>query len=241
MKKRITTALAAASTMAALVAAGAASGAAGPSLGVKCAAANWGSASGTLVCALVSKGRYAYVQVTPIVAAPDKTTVTTAATSAVSKTSKTSRKNPGPLGAPQVLKNADNGDIDVLLDRYVSDATAQMSAANQFNDRAPAGQRYVLVHLMATYHAGTKADNTTLFFAVAFSVFGSSGVERKRSDCSAVPPEGFDDFREVVDGGTLSGNLCFLLPSVDATGPLALRAAESICFSNCDQVWFKLQ
>ncbi len=206
-------------------------------LGASCTVGEWGRTPGNLVCALVAKDKYAYVQIVPK-PVPTKPAVTTAPRSAAG--TKTTRKTPGPMGAMQVLKDADNGDLDIVVDSYLADATKAIAKANQFNDPAAAGQRYVLVHVTATYHAGKVKDRMELF-AADLTIYGSTGVERKSYDCSAVAPEAFDTLRALIDGGKLGGNLCFLLPTADAVGPLVLRAAESICFSNCDEAWFKLQ
>ncbi len=206
-------------------------------LGGKCSVVDWGLASGSLACALVAKNKYAYVQISPQ-SAPK--TVATKSVAVAGTGAKTSRKAPAAMGSMQVLKDADNGDLDIVVDGYITDATVLIEKANQFNSPAPPGQRYVLVKVTATYHAG-KAKDRMDSFAADLTLYGSMGVERKSYDCSVVTPDAFDTLRALVDGGKLSGNVCFLLPTADAVGPLVLRAAESICFSNCDEAWFKIQ
>lgn len=205
-------------------------------LGGVCGKGDWGKVKGTLTCALVAKDRYAYVQTAPTT----KAAASKAAPVPVS-VGKTSRKNPAPIGATVTLKDSDNGNIDVRVDGYLANAAAAIKAKNQYNDPAPAGKQYGLVHLTLTYHAGAKKDKTSPFEAVSLSVFGVEAVERKSYDCSVTEPEEFDDMSQLLDGGKASGNLCFVMPIADATGPLTLRATEAFCFSNCDEAWFKLQ
>ncbi len=216
--------------------AGVPSPARGSDLGGKCTVELWGKSSGDKVCALVAKGKYAYVQAAP--PTKDATPTSTAATAL--SVAKTTRKSPGSIGSVQTLKDTDNGDMDILVDSFVPDATKQIAAANQFNDAAPAGKRFVMVHLSGTFHAGKKKDKATLG-AAGFSVFGSTAVERTAFDCSAVLPEPIDSNRDMLDGATIAGNMCFLLPTTEASGPLTLRVTESFCFSNCDELWFRLQ
>jgi hypothetical protein len=140
----------------------------------------------------------------------------------------------------QVLVDVDEGTLDVLVDGFIPDATAQMEAASPANAPAPSGQTFVFVHMSVTYHSGRKRDSTTLASA-AFSLFGVAGVERKASDCGEIVPDELDTSREVVDGGQLSGNLCFLLPPPDLAGSLSLRASQYLCFRECAEAWFRLR
>lgn len=209
-----------------------------PGLGRACATSQWGTKTAGVTCALVAKGKYVWVQLPEAAPTPAATAATKAPAPATS--TKTSRTNPGPLGAAQTLVDVNNGNIEIVVDGFVADASAQIAAANSFNKPAPEGQRYVMVHLTATYHAGVKKDKANLF-GVSFSMFGSMGVERKESDCGAVEPDGLDSFRDIVDGGKLTGNICYLLPVAEATGPLVFGADSALCFTNCSEAWFKVQ
>lgn len=205
-------------------------------LGGPCKIKEWGKSIGPLTCALVGSGRYAYVQ-----ASPSTSTSTLARSQATPSNAKTSRKNPAPIGTLLKLKDVDNGDIEIRVDSYLANGDAAVKSANSFNDPPPAGSRYGLVRLTLTYHEGKKQTKASPLIAVSISAFGVSAVERKQFDCAAVVPDPFDSNAELLDGGQASGNICFVLPIADATGPLALRVTESFCFSNCDEVWFKLQ
>jgi hypothetical protein len=152
-----------------------------------------------------------------------------------------SKDTPGAIGESFVLKDADNGDLTVAVTAFLPDATAEIAAANQFNKPAAPGKRYVIATVTASYKGGAKKQTTTLMAAVGWSMFGASAVEAKSYECSAVVPGKIDDTAELLDGGSVTGNICFQLAEADAAGPLLLRASESLCFSNCDAAWVKVQ
>ena len=214
-------------------------GATEPALGRTCSAAQWGRTSGALSCALVSKSRYAYVQLAPgsttTVSAPAPTTVSGPTTVAAQYT----RTKPAPLGTAQQLRNPGAGIFDLVVDGFIPDATALVDAANSFNDPAAAGQRFALVHVRATFHATPKKDRDSL--SVSWSAFGSAGVERKTSDCSAVIPDPLDQYRDLVDGGTIAGNVCLLITVAEAGGAIVIGGRPSPCFVRCSEAWWKLQ
>lgn len=234
-----------------------ASGAAGL-LGTKCAASAYGTVQAptpatTYTCALVAPGRYQWVQVngpklqsslgsTPATVTAAVAAVKPTAGSKAAPATKTSKDSPGALGSINTLKDADNGNIDVLVQSFDPNAWPKIKAANEFNSPPPAGKRYTLVRLGVTYHAGKREKSlkgTSL--ALGLSVFGKSGVEAKAYECYANTNDDLDGMRELLDGGHLEGNVCFLLTECDATGPVLFRVEESFCFSNCDVAWVKLQ
>lgn len=151
------------------------------------------------------------------------------------------RQAPLAMGEPFRITYED-GAVEVVVTSFTADALAPIQAENQFNDPPPPGQQYALVGLTATYRAGpSQATMPGLLSALRVSVFGQSAVELNTYSCSAVIPDRLDSFSELLDGGTLSGNECVLLPIADAAGPVLLRAEESICFTDCDEIWVRLQ
>ncbi len=151
-------------------------------------------------------------------------------------------RTPGVIGQPYVLRDADKGDLTITVTAWLPDANEAIAATNQFNEVAPAGKRYALLGLSVTYRAGTEETSVDgIVFAVGWSLFGSSAVEMNSFDCSAVVPDRLNEMSEILDGGTVAGNVCFLLSDSDAAGPIRLRAEESWCFTNCDEVWIELQ
>lgn len=110
----------------------------------------------------------------------------------------------------------------VRVDGAQLDGNAAMAAANQFNQVPAAGKQYVLVSVTAAYDvAGSKSFLATDVF---FKVVGPKGVAYESYECLAVPPTPLDTTTDVFAGGTVAGNLCFLVDSPDAAGGLVLYA-----------------
>lgn len=182
-------------------------------------------------------------------APPTSRSVTTRAVATTEKAPSTtkaavagSREQPLALGQTFTLRDPAEGDVEVTINAFVADADAAMAGANMFNQPPAAGSRYTLVNATFTYRAGTeKTSAKGITFAVAMSAFGTSAVEIPSYSCVAVPPDAINSLAEVLDGGTVAGNTCFLMPVADATGPLLLRVEESLCFQDCDEFWIKLQ
>jgi len=169
------------------------------------------------------------------------TSAAAATTAAPASGSKGTQKNPAAIGDTVTLKDTDNGDIDLTVTSFVVNANDQIAAANQFNSAPTPGTQYSLVGISATYHAGKKKSTAQFGFSVGLSVFGQSAKEITNTSCSAVVPTEIDSYADLLDGGTTAGNECFSLTSADAAGQVLLRTKESLCFSNCDEFWFKLQ
>lgn len=169
------------------------------------------------------------------------TTAKPTATQPPAKTKTGTRDNPTPAGQQATIHDTDNGDIDITVTGYVADGWPTIQARNKFNPPPPAGKRYVLVGVTATYHAGKKKQTATLLAAVSWSMFGASAVEAKPSSCSLIVPDQIAETSELLDGGTTAGNVCFGIAETDAAGPLLFRVSESFCLSNCDAAWFKVQ
>ena len=98
------------------------------------------------------------------------TTVTAKGTKAAGSGS--GQDNPGVIGQAYALPDNDNGDITIKVNSIDLDAWPKLQAANRFNTAAPAGQRYVLVNVTATYKAGAKNKPQTC-------------SSQRRSRCSA--------------------------------------------------------
>lgn len=79
-------------------------------------------------------------------------------------------------------------------------------------------------------------------WAVNLSVFGQSAVEVTTTSCFAtLGPAEIDSMAELLDGGTVAGKECSQMSASDLAGPVLLRVSKSLCFSNCDEFWIKLQ
>jgi hypothetical protein len=164
-------------------------------------------------------------------------TVPTTTTAAASK--RGTQSSPLAVGEATTLKDADDGDIDIVVNAVDGDPWTKIQKANQFNKPAPTGSHFVMVTVTATYHAGTKKQALDgLLSAVSFSAFGSSNKEHTAYEVSVIAPNELDDLADLLDGGKVSGNLVFAIE--DNSPAVLMRVEESICFSNCDVAWFKI-
>jgi hypothetical protein len=142
------------------------------------------------------------------------------------------------VGQSATLRDSANGDIDVVVNRVVPDADAEILAAASFNSPPPAGTRYVMVNVRVTYHAGTdRRTLEALLLDVDWSVAAPGGRLHPAGEAVVLPPDGLDTFVAVADGASLAGNLVF---AVEPGSPLYLRVGEAYCLSSCDEMWFKL-
>jgi hypothetical protein len=179
---------------------------------------------------------------TPTTVAPTTPPSTTTRPATTATPRRGTHQAPLALGETFTLRDADDGDIDVTVNAFVPDGSAAIASENQFNSPAPAGMQYTLVNVTMTYHAGAKEESVPgIGLAVSLSAFGASAVELDTFSCMAVVPDGLDAFAELLDGGSVTGNVCILAPVGDAAAPLLLRVEEALCFSGCDEVWVALQ
>jgi hypothetical protein len=98
---------------------------------------------------------------------------------------------------------------------YEADATAAVMAANEFNTPPAAGQRYITIHLSATFAGRPDAQKSTVSDLSLRSV-GAKGVAYNSYDCSASLAKPLETFTDVFAGATLEGDVCFLIDDSDA-------------------------
>ncbi|HVE46480.1 MAG TPA: hypothetical protein VNA57_07010 [Acidimicrobiales bacterium] len=129
------------------------------------------------------------------------------------------RSAPLALGSEAVLSNG----WRLSVQGVTPDATDEVMAENRFNDPPEEGHQFFIVNVSATY-AG-REDSALPLGDFSFSVVGS-GNTQIREGCG-VTPDKFDFYAEVFAGGSLSGNICFAVPSV-ATDSLVLYADAGV-------------
>lgn len=130
------------------------------------------------------------------------------------------RASPLPLGSEATLSNG--WTLSVL--GVTPNATDAVLAENQFNEPPPDGKQFFLVNINATYGGG---EGSALPLGdISFSVVDSGNTQIREGDCGVVPAK-FDFFTEVFDGGALSGNLCFTVPT-STTASLVMYADAGI-------------
>jgi len=117
------------------------------------------------------------------------------------------RTSPGALGTPIELDD----DWTVQVNAFDPDVTDEVLAEDTFADPPPDGQAYAAVNVTYTYNG----ENSSGIWAVASGLIGNSNVGS--DDCGfADPPDEIDNSAELFNGGTVTGNQCFLIDAADA-------------------------
>jgi hypothetical protein len=100
------------------------------------------------------------------------------------------------------------------------------------NDPPQPGTRFVIVTLKASY-LGAESGTS---FGRLMSVFGSDGIERSRTvDIPSPPGPVFVDSKKVGTGGTIEGNVIFVVGETETGLMLRTTSADG------RQTWFSLQ
>jgi hypothetical protein len=118
------------------------------------------------------------------------------------------RRNPIPLG-----QEAQVGDWTVKVPGAVLDATQTVLDENMFNDPPESGSQYVLVTIEATYNG---QESSTFWVEMTYSFVGGKG--NTFDSGMAVAPDSILDEGETFPGGTISGNLVFVVESAQLAG-----------------------
>lgn len=124
------------------------------------------------------------------------------------------RENPVPIGV--TVPFADGWNVRVIS--VTPNGTQQVLAENQFNDPPAPGNQFFIARVSAT---STSADPHRFDGGFRLRAVGDLGVERTTfGDSCGVIPDHLED-PLVFPGGTLTGNICFEVPGVEA-GSLTL-------------------
>ena len=135
------------------------------------------------------------------------------------------RLNPAPLGTPHDLTLDTFGDADksvwqITVTGPGSDITDAVLAENQFNDPPQDGYIFFGVPVELTL---VEADKQPLapWLNIIFDMFGPASLQILFSGECGTIPNSLDYLTEVFVGGTLSGQICFAIPTEDAeAGPM---------------------
>lgn len=117
------------------------------------------------------------------------------------------RENPLSLG-----ETVSGNDWELTVNDVTFNADDQVAAANEFNDPAPEGASYVLIHVEASY---TGADSEMPMIGTEVAWVTESGETIQAFDSMAIAPEEFDSATELYDGGTEAGNIAIAVPDDD--------------------------
>lgn len=128
------------------------------------------------------------------------------------------RSRPVPLGTAFDISDGDAPSWTVKLAAYSPNAAEEVLAENQFNDPPGDGETFALFRLELTYNgpeeSGQAAD-------LSYHALGPSNVSYSEGDDSCgVIPEALDQFKDVFQGGTLTGGVCFSMTIADAAQAL---------------------
>jgi len=131
------------------------------------------------------------------------------------------RTSPVPIGT-----SADIGDgWSLTVNGVAEDSTSAVLNENMFNDPPPAGHIFMSVHVSMT---NTDHEKDTPFGWNLAYLVGDSNIEFDKS--CGVTPDPLDWWTDVFLGGTISGNICFVVPTADLTSPLVLSAGREPVF-----------
>lgn len=127
----------------------------------------------------------------------------------------TEEPTPAPATLVPVGKSVRVGDWAVKVTGKANfDAWKKVKAENQFNDPAPKGWKMVLVPLAITNRG---EEPMILLGEMGYVVGNATGIERTDFDdptCGVIPNE-LDAFTTLRPGGTLKGNMCFVVEAAD--------------------------
>lgn len=120
------------------------------------------------------------------------------------------RENPYPIGSA-----VDLGDgWRMKVEGSTPDATAAVLATNPYNDPPQAGNQFFIARVTATY---TGSGSSTFRGTFRLRAVGASAVSYSTfSNYCGVVPDPISD-AEVFTGGTITGNVCWQIRSVDAS------------------------
>ena len=144
-----------------------------------------------------------------------------------------SRDNPAPVGSALEIAG-----WSIVVTDVIPDATDFVLSGSDFAEPPEPGRQFFLISLRATYDGDDEASS--LAGAVTFGAVGPSNLayEEFEDTCGFDVPDEIDSFRDVFQGGTLEGNICWSVQSTDAPG-LVLFAQESFSFDDI-RLWWSL-
>jgi hypothetical protein len=126
----------------------------------------------------------------------------------------------------------------VTVTAVYADATAQVLAANEFNDPPGPGRQFFMIAVTATYNGSGSSHLDPGF---SFRAVGASNVAFTtfENSCGVLPEPNLQlTDPQVFTGGTVAGNAaCWSIPSSDAGSLVAFYHP----FLSDTDVWFALR
>lgn len=128
-------------------------------------------------------------------------------------------------------KPAEIGEYTVSVDSVVLDATKEIAAANQFNDKAT-GQ-YVLMDLSVVYTGNEEGD---AWIDLMPELVGSDARIYDSSSSMAVPSKPSTDVPTLINGGKASYQVIFDVPAAAVVNS-KIRVSELLSFKEESVLW----
>lgn len=128
-------------------------------------------------------------------------------------------------------KSAEVGEYSVTVDSVVLDASKEIVAANQFNDKAT-GQ-YVLVDLSVVY---TGSDEGDAWIDLMPKLVASDARIYDSPSSMAVPPKPATETPTLASGGKASFQVVFDVPG-EAVTDAKIRVSELLSFNDESALW----
>jgi hypothetical protein len=148
--------------------------------------------------------------------------------------------DPLPIGARATLQDPVRGDLELVVIGVDADPWPELVAANSFNTPAPANLRYVMATVAIVFHAAAEGQTFDgISGSLVFSAFGSAAREHRDTEHPVVAPLALDRAADLLDGGSVYGNLVFAIEADSRTA--AMRVQRTPCSATCDERWFRLR
>ena len=125
---------------------------------------------------------------------------------------------------------------DVSVVSFEENANAAIADENSFNEPPAAGHVYVLVHLQGTY---TGNDFGSVWLDLDYYLVGDTNVTYEKA--WVVTPNSLTDLSDTLTGGSVGGNLAFMVPEQTVESLLllvtdgGLRYADTIGYFSLGQ------
>lgn len=129
------------------------------------------------------------------------------------------RRAPSPLGEPVALGEG----WTITVRGFEPDATAAILAASEFNEPPPDGSVYGLLDYELSYDG---SDEPASAFAVEVDLVGDSNVAADASCNVSEVPDELDKFTDVFAGGSIGGNVCYVVDAADLDSIVVFANAD---------------
>ena len=129
--------------------------------------------------------------------------------------SSSNRSDPIPTGTSAPI----GGGWTLAVNGSSPDGTAEVLAENQFNDPPPDGHIFFLAEVVLTNDGQEKQDA----FFVEIEAVGNGNAAYDLFGCGVIPNE-LDIWVELFPGGSVSGEVCFVVPESEAGSDVLVYA-----------------